>query len=153
MCCSTNGNLSNNTVNSFTALGKTIVGEEIRIVTVGINDGYYCNFDQSNPSGATCNAYYPEYYDTLPDDNYPPGRDVLNALTSLETGTNSFTASAYSTLSEVESDLQVSLCAGSGAPLTCSPATIANGAVGAYPSCAITCNTGYTLSNGSCVRG
>ncbi len=34
---------------------------------------------------------------------------------------------------------------------TCSPSTIANGVVGAYPTCTITCNTGYELKNGACV--
>ncbi|MCL5012215.1 MAG: chitobiase/beta-hexosaminidase C-terminal domain-containing protein [Patescibacteria group bacterium] len=35
--------------------------------------------------------------------------------------------------------------------LNCATSSVANGSVGAYPSCSITCNTGYTLSGGSCV--
>jgi hypothetical protein len=34
---------------------------------------------------------------------------------------------------------------------TCSPSTITNGTIGAYPGCAVSCNSGYTLSGGSCV--
>jgi Bacterial TSP3 repeat len=33
----------------------------------------------------------------------------------------------------------------------CSPDSITNGSVSAYPACTITCNSGYTLNNGSCV--
>ena len=33
----------------------------------------------------------------------------------------------------------------------CSPLTVTNGTVAAYPGCAITCNSGYTLSGSSCV--
>ena len=33
----------------------------------------------------------------------------------------------------------------------CSPLTVSNGTVAAYPGCAITCNSGYTLSGSSCV--
>ncbi len=32
----------------------------------------------------------------------------------------------------------------------CIPSIVANGTVGAYPGCVVTCNTGYTLSNGAC---
>ena len=35
--------------------------------------------------------------------------------------------------------------------LQCATTSVTNGSVGAYPSCSITCNTGYTLSGGSCV--
>jgi hypothetical protein len=35
--------------------------------------------------------------------------------------------------------------------LTCSTASVTNGTVGAYPGCAITCNSGYTLSGSTCV--
>ncbi len=33
----------------------------------------------------------------------------------------------------------------------CNQSSVANGTVGAYPSCATICDAGYTLSNGSCV--
>jgi len=33
----------------------------------------------------------------------------------------------------------------------CSPLTVSNGTVAAYPGCAITCDSGYTLSGSSCV--
>lgn len=33
----------------------------------------------------------------------------------------------------------------------CSPSSVANGSVSAYPTCAITCNSGYSLSGSSCV--
>lgn len=33
----------------------------------------------------------------------------------------------------------------------CNPATVANGTIAAYPSCAITCNSGYYLSGTTCV--
>lgn len=33
----------------------------------------------------------------------------------------------------------------------CNPLTITNGTISAYPACAITCNSGYTLSGGACV--
>jgi hypothetical protein len=36
-------------------------------------------------------------------------------------------------------------------PSTCSPDTVVNGTVAAYPSCVITCNSGYSLSGNSCV--
>lgn len=36
------------------------------------------------------------------------------------------------------------------APSVCNPSSIANGTIGAYPQCAITCNSGYSLSNGVC---
>lgn len=36
-------------------------------------------------------------------------------------------------------------------PPTCSPDTILNGTIGAYPTCAISCNGGYELTGGSCV--
>lgn len=42
-------------------------------------------------------------------------------------------------------------CSATTACPSCSPSTVANGTVGAYPSCAITCNSGYTLSGNSCV--
>ena len=35
--------------------------------------------------------------------------------------------------------------------LTCSTASVSNGTVAAYSSCAITCNSGYTLSGSTCV--
>jgi len=34
--------------------------------------------------------------------------------------------------------------------LTCSTSSVTNGTVGAYPGCAITCNSGYTLSGSTC---
>lgn len=34
---------------------------------------------------------------------------------------------------------------------SCSTASVSNGSVSAYPDCSITCNSGYTLSGGSCV--
>lgn len=34
---------------------------------------------------------------------------------------------------------------------TCNPSSISNGTIGAHPQCAITCNSGYNLSNGICV--
>lgn len=152
MCCSTTGNLSNNTINSFALLGSAIADEGIRIVTVGVNDGSYCNSDESNPTGPTCNAYYPN---SNPATDYPPGRYVLNALTASETGTgNSFIASSYSTLASVETALALSLCtASTPSSPTCNPATVTGGTVGAYPGCAITCNPGYALSTDgkSCV--
>jgi len=33
----------------------------------------------------------------------------------------------------------------------CNPLTIANGTIGAYPTCTVTCNSGYTLTGGVCV--
>ena len=33
----------------------------------------------------------------------------------------------------------------------CSPLTVANGTISAYPTCAISCNSGYTVSGSSCV--
>ncbi|MFA5024431.1 MAG: hypothetical protein WC523_05770 [Patescibacteria group bacterium] len=38
-----------------------------------------------------------------------------------------------------------------GTVLNCSPLTVSNGSVAAYPGCSITCNSGYTLSGSSCV--
>jgi len=35
--------------------------------------------------------------------------------------------------------------------LTCTTASVTNGSVSAYPTCGITCNSGYTLSGSSCV--
>jgi len=35
--------------------------------------------------------------------------------------------------------------------LTCTVSSVSNGSVGAYPGCAITCNSGYTLSGNTCV--
>lgn len=35
--------------------------------------------------------------------------------------------------------------------LTCSTSSVSNGTVGSYPSCTITCNSGYTLSGSTCV--
>ena len=35
--------------------------------------------------------------------------------------------------------------------LVCATASVSNGTVSAYPTCAITCNSGYTLSGSSCV--
>ncbi len=35
---------------------------------------------------------------------------------------------------------------------SCSTSSVANGSISAYPSCTITCNSGYTLSGSSCVR-
>ncbi|MDD4289813.1 MAG: FN3 associated domain-containing protein [Patescibacteria group bacterium] len=35
--------------------------------------------------------------------------------------------------------------------LTCTTSSVSNGTVASYPSCAVSCNSGYTLSNGSCV--
>ncbi|MCK9272091.1 chitobiase/beta-hexosaminidase C-terminal domain-containing protein [Candidatus Gracilibacteria bacterium] len=34
---------------------------------------------------------------------------------------------------------------------SCSPSTILNGTIGAYPSCTVSCNSGYNLSGGVCV--
>jgi uncharacterized protein (TIGR03790 family) len=34
--------------------------------------------------------------------------------------------------------------------LTCSTSSVANGSIGAYPDCTITCDSGYTLNNGAC---
>jgi hypothetical protein len=39
----------------------------------------------------------------------------------------------------------------SGTVHNCSPLTITNGSVGAYPSCTITCNSGFNLVSGACV--
>lgn len=36
-------------------------------------------------------------------------------------------------------------------PSTCSPSTVANGTVASYPTCTITCNSGYVLSGSTCV--
>ncbi|MFA6461355.1 MAG: hypothetical protein WCV90_03745 [Candidatus Woesearchaeota archaeon] len=36
--------------------------------------------------------------------------------------------------------------------LGCTPSTVANGTVGAYPGCAINCSYGFALSNGACVK-
>ena len=39
----------------------------------------------------------------------------------------------------------------SGNVTNCSPLTVSNGSVAAYPTCTITCNSGYTLSGSSCI--
>lgn len=39
----------------------------------------------------------------------------------------------------------------SGSVTNCSPLTVSNGSVAAYPTCTITCNSGYTLSGSTCV--
>jgi hypothetical protein len=39
----------------------------------------------------------------------------------------------------------------SGNVTNCSPLTVTNGSVAAYPACTITCNSGYDLSGSSCV--
>jgi len=38
----------------------------------------------------------------------------------------------------------------SGTVNNCNPLTVSNGSVAAYPTCTITCNSGYTLSGNSC---
>ncbi|KKQ60552.1 MAG: hypothetical protein US81_C0017G0002 [Parcubacteria group bacterium GW2011_GWE2_38_18] len=38
-----------------------------------------------------------------------------------------------------------------GTANNCSPLTVSNGTVAAYPTCTITCNSGYSLSGSSCV--
>lgn len=40
-----------------------------------------------------------------------------------------------------------------GTVTNCSPLSVSNGTVAAYPSCAITCNSGYSLSGSSCIIG
>jgi hypothetical protein len=47
------------------------------------------------------------------------------------------------TLSDIESDV---------APAVCSPSTITNGTIGSYPSCSISCDSGYAFSGGACQR-
>ncbi|MFA6514435.1 MAG: hypothetical protein WCT50_04095 [Patescibacteria group bacterium] len=37
-----------------------------------------------------------------------------------------------------------------GSVTNCSPLTVSNGSVAAYPTCTITCNSGYTLSGSAC---
>ena len=44
-----------------------------------------------------------------------------------------------------------SITATLAAPPTCSPSTIANGTIGSYPGCAVSCGSGYVLSAGACV--
>lgn len=39
----------------------------------------------------------------------------------------------------------------SGTVNNCNPLSVSNGSVAAYPTCTITCNSGYTLSGSSCV--
>jgi len=39
----------------------------------------------------------------------------------------------------------------SGTVSNCNPLSVSNGSVAAYPTCTITCNSGYTLSGSSCV--
>lgn len=47
---------------------------------------------------------------------------------------------------------QIICAAPSAAPTpTCSPSSVANGTVGSYPGCQISCNSGYTLQGGACV--
>ena len=55
--------------------------------------------------------------------------------------------------SEVTGNLNTGLNAGGvqGTVNNCNPLTILNGTIGAYPTCAITCNEGYELSEGACV--
>lgn len=43
------------------------------------------------------------------------------------------------------------ICAAPAGPQVCNPSTIANGTVGSYPGCQISCNSGYTLQAGVCV--
>ena len=40
---------------------------------------------------------------------------------------------------------------GSYTTSVCSPSTISNGTIGSYPTCAVSCNGGYTLTGGACV--
>jgi hypothetical protein len=42
-------------------------------------------------------------------------------------------------------------CVSGGCASVCSPSTISHGTIGAYPGCAVSCNSGYTLSAGSCI--
>ena len=41
----------------------------------------------------------------------------------------------------------------SDSSFVCIPSTISNGTVGSYPSCTVTCNSGYTLTGSVCVAG
>lgn len=53
---------------------------------------------------------------------------------------------------EIQGNLGGGLQSGlTGSVTNCSPLTVSNGTVAAYPSCAITCNSGYTRSGNSCV--
>lgn len=51
---------------------------------------------------------------------------------------------SLSTLNLQSSGLQATV-------VNCNPLTVENGVVAAYPSCVITCNTGYAYSSGACV--
>jgi hypothetical protein len=60
-------------------------------------------------------------------------------------------ASVSATVSS-EQNLNSSLESGlTGDVHNCSPLTVANGSVAAYPTCTITCNSGYSLSGISCL--
>lgn len=53
---------------------------------------------------------------------------------------------------EIQGNLGQGLETGlTGSVTNCSPLTVTNGSVAAYPTCTITCNSGYSLSGSSCV--
>jgi hypothetical protein len=53
---------------------------------------------------------------------------------------------------EIQGNLGGGLQSGlTGSVTNCSPLTVSNGSVAAYPSCAITCNAGYTLNGSDCI--
>ena len=60
-------------------------------------------------------------------------------------------SSSYSTWASTNGDVSNFVADFTFTGGTCSPSTISNGTIGSYPTCAITCNTGYTLSDGACV--
>ncbi len=88
--------------------------------------------DSSTPS---CSGAYACTNGTL----LPTGSTISVTLT---TTIKSIACYADESYGDVSSDIYT---------LTCSTASVANGTVSAYPGCAITCNSGYTLSGSTCV--
>ncbi len=76
---------------------------------------------------------------------------VCSASSSLYSSAISITSTKTIKALSCYPNNNVSSVSSSTYTLTCSTASVTNGSISAYPTCGITCNSGYTLSGSSCI--
>ncbi len=84
-------------------------------------------------------------------DGSTPTCSTGNLYSSPVSVTSTKTVKAISCYSESDGNYSPSNIVSYTYTLSCSTGSVSNGSVGDYPSCTITCNSGYTLSGSTCV--
>ena len=103
---------------------------------------WYINCSSWSGSGAPTQIY---------NGSFSPLTNLGNNIYSFYlSGTNAFQFVDASILSLECNDAAPALTFYDSYP-ACSPSTIAHGTIGSFPSCTISCTSGYTLSAGACV--